>query len=86
MSAANASNASSMRFLGLQLEIPIYYSFVTMTTLGYGDIVPVNPAARMLSVLQALTGQLYLVVLVARLVGLHIAHSTGVNTQTPHGG
>lgn len=70
--------------MGAQLEIPIYYSFVTMTTLGYGDIVPTNPASRMLSVLQALTGQLYLVVLVARIVGLHITHSAGANTQTIH--
>lgn len=84
LSAANESVEPSMRFLGTHSEIPIYYSFITMTTLGYGDIVPTNPASRMLSVLQALTGQLYLVVLVARLVGLQIAHSTGVNTRTMH--
>ena len=53
-----------------------YFSFVTMTTLGFGDIVPVSSLAKMLSALQAVTGQLYLTVLVARLVGLHIAHST----------
>lgn len=53
----------------------IYYSFVTLTTLGYGDIVPVSPSARSLATLEALTGQLYLTVLVARLVGLQITHS-----------
>jgi len=53
----------------------VYYSFVTLTTLGYGDIVPVSPSARALATLEALTGQLYLTVLVARLVGLHITHS-----------
>jgi hypothetical protein len=51
---------------------PVYYSFVTLTTLGYGDIVPLTPAARMFAVVEAIVGQLYLAVLVARLVGLHI--------------
>jgi voltage-gated potassium channel len=46
-----------------------YYSFVTLTTLGYGDIGPVSPAARSLVITQAIAGQLYLVVLVAALVG-----------------
>ena len=54
----------------------VYYSFVTLTTLGYGDIVPVSPSARALATLEALTGQLYLTVLVARLVGLHITHAS----------
>jgi hypothetical protein len=50
-----------------------YFSFVTITTLGYGDIVPVTRFARMISVMEAVVGQLYLVILVARLVGLHTA-------------
>jgi hypothetical protein len=54
----------------------VYYSFVTLTTLGYGDIVPVAPSVRALATLEAITGQLYLTVLVARLVGLHITHSS----------
>ncbi len=53
----------------------IYYSFVTITTLGYGDITPVTDIANSLSFLEAVTGQIYLVVLVARLVGIHIAQS-----------
>jgi len=62
--------------LGAQESVvPLYYSFVTMTTLGYGDIVPRTPTARLLSALQAVMGQLYLAVLVARLVGLHISQS-----------
>jgi hypothetical protein len=52
-----------------------YYSFVTLTTLGYGDVTPITPAARSLSYVEALMGQLFLAVLIARLVGLHIAHS-----------
>jgi hypothetical protein len=53
----------------------IYYSFVTLTTLGYGDITPLTNQARSLAILEAIIGQLYLAVLVARLVGMHIAHS-----------
>jgi hypothetical protein len=52
-----------------------YFSFVTLTTVGYGDILPRSPAARTMAVLEAVMGQIYLAVLVARLVGLHIVHS-----------
>ena len=52
-----------------------YYSFVTITTLGYGDITPKSEIARSLALLEAVIGQIYLVVLVARLVGIHIAQS-----------
>ena len=54
-----------------------YYSMVTLTTLGYGDITPVLPIARGLAAFEALIGPLYLTVLVARLVGMHI--STSIN-------
>ncbi len=46
----------------------LYFSVVTLTTLGYGDIVPVNPVARTIAMVEALTGQLYLAILIARLV------------------
>ena len=51
----------------------IYFSFVTMTTLGYGDITPQSEVADDLVILQALTGQIYLVVIMARLVTLAVA-------------
>ncbi len=51
-----------------------YFSFITLTTVGYGDILPRSAAARTMAVLEAITGQIYLTVLVARLVGLHIVH------------
>ena len=54
-----------------------YYSFVTLTTMGYGDIMPVHPLARALAVLEALTGQLYLAILLARLVSLEIQSRRG---------
>jgi voltage-gated potassium channel len=53
-----------------------YFSFTTLTTVGYGDIVPHSALARTLTVLEAVMGQFYLVVLVGRLVGLHIVHET----------
>lgn len=53
----------------------LYYSFVTLTTLGYGDVTPLTPMATSLAVLEAIIGQIYLTVLIARLVGMHIAHS-----------
>jgi hypothetical protein len=52
-----------------------YFSFVTLTTLGYGDITPVSHPARNFAVLEAFIGQVYLTVLVARLVGTYIAQS-----------
>ena len=52
-----------------------YFSFTTMTTLGYGDIIAKSHAAKTVAMLQAITGQMYIAILVARLVGLHIAHS-----------
>jgi hypothetical protein len=55
----------------------LYFSFATLTTLGYGDIVPTSPISRMLASIEAIAGQLYLAVLVARLVGMHIVYSTG---------
>jgi voltage-gated potassium channel len=53
----------------------LYYSFVTITTLGYGDITPVTSLARSLCILEAVIGQLYLVVQVAWLVGVHVSQS-----------
>jgi len=50
-----------------------YFSFVTLTTLGFGDITPVTDPAQTLTVLEAIVGQLYLAITVARLVGMHIA-------------
>jgi len=51
----------------------VYHSFVTLTTLGYGDVVPKSAVARFFAYAEALLGQFYLTVLVAALVGMHIA-------------
>ena len=50
-----------------------YLSFVTITTLGYGDITPVTDKASALVIIEAVVGQIYLVVLVAWLVGMHVS-------------
>ncbi len=48
-----------------------YFSTTTLTTLGYGDVIPIQPVARSLSMAEALTGQLYPAILLARMVSLH---------------
>jgi voltage-gated potassium channel Kch len=52
-----------------------YFSVVTLTTLGYGDIMPVHPFARTLTMIEAYVGQLYPAILLARLVSLYVLHS-----------
>lgn len=52
-----------------------YFSFITMTTLGYGDITPQTPAAMALCQVEAILGQFFTAVLVARLVGIQVAQS-----------
>ena len=55
-----------------QIGALIYFSLTTLTTLGYGDIAPMSPQARSMATIQAVVGQIYLTILVARLVGMHI--------------
>lgn len=51
----------------------LYFSFVTLTTLGYGDILPVSELARSLATSESLTGQLFPAILLARLVSMHVS-------------
>jgi voltage-gated potassium channel len=64
--ADSSATHGELRFFG-------YFSLVTLSTLGYGDITPVTPLARSLSALEAVAGQLYIAVLIAFMVGTHIA-------------
>ncbi|NCF18074.1 MAG: two pore domain potassium channel family protein [Haliea sp.] len=52
----------------------VYFSMVTLTTLGYGDITPQEPVVRFMSYLEAVTGVFYTTVLVASLIGIRLAH------------
>jgi hypothetical protein len=54
----------------------LYFNFVTLTSVGYGDIVPVHPIARSLSNLETILGQFYPATLLARLVTLEVAGRT----------
>jgi voltage-gated potassium channel len=54
----------------------LYFSFVTISTLGYGDITPLTPQGQAVAILVALSGQLYLAILMAMLVGKFIASKT----------
>jgi hypothetical protein len=53
----------------------LYFSYVTLATLGYGDVVPVTDGARSLAVLESLCGTIYMAILVARLIGLHLSQT-----------
>jgi len=61
----------------------LYYSYVTLTTLGFGDITPVSPVAKTLSFMQAIIGQLYLTIMVAGLVGKAINRSSHNSQDSP---
>jgi hypothetical protein len=62
---------------GLRLSGAIYYSFVTLATLGYGDVLPRSELARGLAVVEAIAGQLYVAVMIARLVGAQLQGGPG---------
>jgi voltage-gated potassium channel len=51
----------------------LYFSLITLCTVGYGDITPISGVARMLAAMEAMTGLLYVAVLIARLVALNVA-------------
>ena len=50
-----------------------YYGFVTLTTLGYGDVVPLSPAAKSLSIFTSITGQMYVAIIIAALVSKYLS-------------
>ena len=56
----------------------LYFSYITLTTLGYGNIHPLTTAGNALAATEALTGQLYLTILIGRLLGLHIAQNNRI--------
>jgi hypothetical protein len=59
-----------------------YFSFVTLATVGFGDIVPAHRIARALTITEALTGQLYIAILIGRLVGMQITAEASTPDQS----
>jgi hypothetical protein len=53
----------------------LYFSFITLSTVGYGDIIPLSEVARMLAILEAMFGMFYMALLIARLVSLYSSKS-----------
>lgn len=64
----------------------LYFSLVTLTTLGYGDIVPATLVARHLAVAEAIVGVMYLAIVISRLVGLFVAQSRSTEGALPSSG
>ena len=64
-------NAAPVERAFLPWQTLVYYSYATLTTLGYGDVLPISGWARSLATLEAVIGVLYLAILMARLVGLY---------------
>jgi len=60
-----------------------YFSVCTLTTVGFGDVLPCGPEARSLTMLEAMLGVLYPAVLISRLVGLHASNLSGGATAAP---
>jgi hypothetical protein len=62
-----------------------YFSFVTLTTVGFGDVLPVSPAARSLAMSEAVFGPLYIAILLARLVSLAVTPGGGPGPENHPG-
>ncbi len=74
ITASLDSNAFSQPIIEIEsYGRAVYFSFTTLTTLGYGDIIPVSPLAKMLTNLEGIIGQLYPAILIAILVGGYIS-------------
>jgi hypothetical protein len=75
---------AAMPKTGIEIfPVLIYFSLTTLTTVGFGDIIPLTLPARYAAVAEAITGQFYLAILVARLVGLHMAQSVASGAREP---
>jgi voltage-gated potassium channel len=83
----NSFNGLEHKLWQHNLQDMFYYSMVTLTTLGYGDITPAQPVARFLAYMESITGIFYTTVLVASLIGIRLAsyhpedHDTKADTD-----
>jgi len=75
---------NGMSGLSRQPNDLVYFSFITLTTVGYGDVHPVHPVVRSMAVAEALVGQLYVAILIASLVGMALqTRSVGGDVESP---
>ena len=81
--AAFATNVAQNSGQSMNGFASFYFSFTTLTTLGYGDITPVSKGARMLAALEAMTGTLYVAILIARLVALYSSPKSPDKSHPP---
>jgi hypothetical protein len=58
-----------------------YFSYITLSTVGYGDITPVTHVARTLAMMEAMTGTLYIAVLISRLVALYTSQGSEISEK-----
>ena len=63
------------------LQEALYFSYVTLSTLGFGDITPTQPVARYLTYMQAIVGQFYLAIVIASLIGAKILNSEEIGSE-----
>src|SRR5262249_33235441 len=69
---------------GMRLSLA-YFSYTTLTTVGYGDILARTSLARVVAILEAVTRPLYVMIVVARLVSLQVAYSQSAPKEEPKG-
>ncbi len=71
---------------GLQDFEAFYFSFITLSTVGYGDITPLSHSARTLALTEAMTGTIYIAVFISRLVALYTAQESAPQSKEPEAG
>lgn len=84
----DANALSGIQFGNWRESFPqaAYYSFVTLTTLGYGDILPTSHLARFFAYMEAIAGVFYMAIVVASLVSIAITESTNKKQQGENSG
>ena len=83
-SAFTSQQTESPTEAGINASVPLYYGYVTLATLGYGDIVPLKPYSRSLATWIAISGQFYIAIIVALLVGKFAARRNSDEPTDPN--